>query len=80
MDGRKYHVRKIFQDKYEFCANRQASVVVHLQFCLVIKTIMEANQDVSFRFDKVTSKKTTGMQTKNSLRMHSSPKRDRTKG
>ncbi|KAF9331136.1 hypothetical protein BG006_005995 [Podila minutissima] len=79
MDGRKYHVRKIFQDKYEFSANRQASVLVHLQFCLVIKTIMEANQDVSFRFDKATSKKPTGWQTKNSLRMHISPKRDRTK-
>ncbi|KAG0020241.1 hypothetical protein BGZ82_011644 [Podila clonocystis] len=79
MDGQKYHVRKIFQDKYEFSANRQASVLVHLQFCLVIKTIMEANQDVSFRFDKATSKKPSGIQTKNTLRMHRSPTRHRAK-
>ncbi|KAF9997109.1 hypothetical protein BGZ65_007314 [Modicella reniformis] len=37
MDGRKYRVRKIFQEKYEFSANRQASDLIHLHFCLVIK-------------------------------------------
>ena len=37
MDGREYRVRKIFQEKYEFSANRQASVLMHLHFCLVIK-------------------------------------------
>ncbi|KAG0197233.1 hypothetical protein BGX28_009259, partial [Mortierella sp. GBA30] len=37
MDGREYRVRKIFQEKYEFSANRQASALIHLHFCLVIK-------------------------------------------
>lgn len=103
MDGREYRVRKILQEKYEFSANRQASALIHLHFCLAIKvttvkcynfeavfvlslshtyyiyfkkqSIMEANQDVSFRFDKATAKKPTGPQTKNSLRMHNSPKK-----
>ncbi|KAG0279680.1 hypothetical protein BGZ95_000558 [Linnemannia exigua] len=75
MDGRKYCVRKIFQEKYEFSANQQASALVHLHFCLVIKTIMEANQNVSFRFDKATAKNPTGLQTKDLLQMHYSPKK-----
>ncbi|KAG0048621.1 hypothetical protein BGZ83_006440 [Gryganskiella cystojenkinii] len=39
----------------------------------LVKTIMEANQDVSFRFDKATATKPVGPQTKSSLRMQISP-------
>jgi len=40
MDGQKYRVRRIFQEKYEFSASRQAGVLIHLRFCLVIKVTM----------------------------------------
>lgn len=37
VDEQRYHVRKIFQEKYEFSANRQAGALIHIHFCLVIK-------------------------------------------
>ncbi|KAF9993369.1 hypothetical protein BGZ79_001984 [Entomortierella chlamydospora] len=47
-----YKVKKIFQDRYH--TNKDvylAKILVHVKLCLLIKSIMERNQDVASRFN-----------------------------
>ncbi|KAF9091558.1 hypothetical protein BGX27_002015 [Mortierella sp. AM989] len=74
LDGGSYEVSKIYQSSYH--TNQNAYIVnllMHLRLCLVIKTLMERNQDISLEFSISIESTPKEEQAHNNLHIHSSP-------
>ncbi|KAF9536308.1 hypothetical protein EC957_011624 [Mortierella hygrophila] len=72
--GNEYNVSKVFQGKYHFSKDVYlAKLLVHLRFCLTIKTIMEMNVDVSVQFGNSIESLPKEEQAHYNLKLHTTP-------
>lgn len=73
-----FTVSKVFQGRYHFSKDVYlANILVHLKFCLTIKTIMERNVDVSCAFGNSIESLPVEEQAHFNLILHSTPTKDR---
>ncbi|KAG0001829.1 hypothetical protein BGZ79_004086 [Entomortierella chlamydospora] len=73
-DSNEYNVSKIFQGTYHFSKDVYlAKLLVHLKFCLTIKTIMEMNVDVSIKFGNSIESVSKEEQAHYKLKIHTTP-------
>ncbi|KAF9934900.1 hypothetical protein FBU30_010167 [Linnemannia zychae] len=69
-----YQVKKIFRGQYH--TNKDAyltKIMIHLKLCLLIKTVMERNQDVAKRFDETIDSLPKHAQACFNLKLHLTP-------
>ncbi|KAF9993018.1 hypothetical protein BGZ79_002378 [Entomortierella chlamydospora] len=69
-----YQVKKIFCGQYH--TNKDAyltKVMIHLKLCLLIKTVLEGNQDVAQRFDETIDSLPRHEQAYFNLKLHLTP-------
>ncbi|KAG0334139.1 hypothetical protein BG004_000541 [Podila humilis] len=75
-DVNEFHVSKVFQGKYHFSKDVYlANILLHLKFCLTMKTIMERNIDVSLDFGNSIESLPIEEQAHFNLRLHTTPKK-----
>ncbi|GJJ73451.1 hypothetical protein EMPS_05809 [Entomortierella parvispora] len=73
-DANEFKVSKIFQGRYHFSKDVYlANLLVHLKFCLIIKTVMERNIDVSIQFGNSIESVPKEEEAHYNLRLHSTP-------
>ncbi|KAF9350117.1 hypothetical protein BGX34_001411 [Mortierella sp. NVP85] len=69
-----YNVSKVFQGKYHFSKDVYlANLLVHIRFCLTIKTIMEMNADVSILFGNSIESLPQEEQAHSNMKLHTTP-------
>ncbi|KAF8979357.1 hypothetical protein BGZ46_005522 [Entomortierella lignicola] len=67
-------VTKILQEKYHFSKDAYLTkILLHLKFCLVIKTIMEKNIEVTMRFGESLESLPHDEQAHFNLHLHKTP-------
>ncbi|KAF9111525.1 hypothetical protein BGX27_004783 [Mortierella sp. AM989] len=73
-DANEFPVSKIFQGEYHFSKDAYlTNILLHLKFCLTIKTIMERNMDVSIDFGNSIESLPIEEQAHFNLQLHTTP-------
>ncbi|KAF9117024.1 hypothetical protein BGX30_005736, partial [Mortierella sp. GBA39] len=71
--GNEYSVSKVFQGRYHFSKDVYLANLLHLKFCLTIKTVMERNMDVSVQFGNSIESLPKEEQAHYNLQLHTTP-------
>ncbi|KAG0007361.1 hypothetical protein BGZ80_004740 [Entomortierella chlamydospora] len=78
-DPNEFVVTKILQEKYHLTKGAYLTkILLHLKFCLTIKTIMEKNIDTTIKFGESLESVRPDEQAHFNLRLHKTPVKERT--